>query len=394
MRPAALTTAATAWAKELRAVGVNVNLAPVTDTVPADIGKGNEPIGKWGRQYGADLTTVVSRAAVAFLKGMRAGGVEGTVKHFGARPDPAQHRLQRHRDHRLGGYDHGPAPGAVRRRYRGRRRARHGLLGPLSQGSTRRTPPCFSPAIIDGLLRTRLGFDGVVITDDLNAAAAKVLPVAERAVKYVGAGGDILLTGAPEAAAPMAKALAAAATSPDFAEGSTPRCSASSPSRSGWACCPARLQVILSDRHRGVGAQVEHRRRPAAAEEFGAGSGDHGPVIGAQARARHPQARSRRPRSDSAPRRAAANWPRRHHRSAGAPRRSRQARTAFRVSTSTTASWNEAATSATGTVSPASSTSPNPPGDRGLQAREGESKRCRSRSRPVVSPRGKSIMTA
>lgn len=76
----------------------------------------------------------------------------------------------------------------------------------------------FSPAIIDGLLRTRLGFDGVVITDDLNAAAAKVLPVAERAVKYVGAGGDILLTGSPEAAAPMAKALAAAATSPDFAE--------------------------------------------------------------------------------------------------------------------------------------------------------------------------------
>lgn len=217
MRPAALTTAATAWAKELRAVGVNVNLAPVTDTVPADIGKGNEPIGKWGRQYGAD-PAVVSRAAVAFLKGMRAGGVEGTVKHF-----PGLGRIQRNTDFNATGITDSVAT------------TTDPHLAPFAAGieagaglvmvSSARYPKLdaknaamFSPAIIDGLLRTRLGFDGVVITDDLNAAAAKVLPVAERAVKYVGAGGDILLTGSPEAAAPMAKALAAAATSPDFAE--------------------------------------------------------------------------------------------------------------------------------------------------------------------------------
>ncbi len=218
MSPAELTTAATAWAKELKAAGVNVNLAPVTDTVPKAIGTSNEPIGKWGRQYGAD-PAVVSRAAVAFLAGMRAGGVEGTVKHF-----PGLGRIQRNTDFNTTGITDSVAT------------TKDPHLAPFSAGidagaglvmvSSARYPKLdatnaamFSPAIIDGLLRTQLGFDGVVITDDLNAAAAKVLPVAERAVMYVGAGGDILLTGAPDAAAAMAKALAAeAAVSPDFAE--------------------------------------------------------------------------------------------------------------------------------------------------------------------------------
>ena len=53
MSPAELTAAATTWGKELKAVGVNVNLAPVADTVPASIGRQNQPIGRWGRQYGS-----------------------------------------------------------------------------------------------------------------------------------------------------------------------------------------------------------------------------------------------------------------------------------------------------------------------------------------------------
>ncbi|MGL4744940.1 MAG: glycoside hydrolase family 3 N-terminal domain-containing protein, partial [Dermatophilaceae bacterium] len=53
MTPARLTEEATGWAREMTAAGVNVNLAPVTDTVPADIGRDNEPIGKFGRQYGS-----------------------------------------------------------------------------------------------------------------------------------------------------------------------------------------------------------------------------------------------------------------------------------------------------------------------------------------------------
>ncbi|MGL5851270.1 MAG: glycoside hydrolase family 3 N-terminal domain-containing protein, partial [Phycicoccus sp.] len=62
MTPARLTEEATAWARQLKATGVNVNLAPVTDTVPADIGRDNEPIGKYGRQYGS-TPDVVERAS-------------------------------------------------------------------------------------------------------------------------------------------------------------------------------------------------------------------------------------------------------------------------------------------------------------------------------------------
>ena len=79
MSPAQLTKAATGWARELEAAGVNVNLAPVTDTVPKDIGTANEPIGRYGRQYGSTPEDV-SRSATAFLEGMLDGGIEGTVR--------------------------------------------------------------------------------------------------------------------------------------------------------------------------------------------------------------------------------------------------------------------------------------------------------------------------
>src|SRR5690606_5025088 len=76
-----LTAAAPEWGEEIRSAGVNVNLAPVADTVPADIGTRNEPIGRWGRQFGSD-PAVVGENVTAFLRGMEAAGVEGIVKHF------------------------------------------------------------------------------------------------------------------------------------------------------------------------------------------------------------------------------------------------------------------------------------------------------------------------
>jgi beta-N-acetylhexosaminidase len=52
-----------------------------------------------------------------------------------------------------------------------------------------------STAVIDGLLREELGFDGVVITDSTEAAAVQaVTGVEEAAVRNVRAGVDIVLT--------------------------------------------------------------------------------------------------------------------------------------------------------------------------------------------------------
>src|SRR5262249_15058261 len=78
----------------------------------------------------------------------------------------------------------------------------------------------FSAPIITGLLRQQLGFTGVVVSDDLGAAvAASSVPVGERAVRFVKAGGDLVLTVRPGDAGTMAGALLTAAQqSPAFAE--------------------------------------------------------------------------------------------------------------------------------------------------------------------------------
>jgi beta-N-acetylhexosaminidase len=217
MSSAALTKAATGWARELEAAGVNVNLAPVTDTVPADIGRANEPIGRWGRQYGSDPKTV-ERASTAFLKGMLAGGVEGTVKHF-----PGLGRIRNNTDFNSTGItdDVTDADDPFLRPFSAGVKAGAGLV---MVGSARyskldpKVPAMFSAPIVTDLLRGDLGYDGVVITDDVNAKAVASTPAAQRAVKVVDAGGDIVLTGDASAAPSMLKALKAkAAADPAFA---------------------------------------------------------------------------------------------------------------------------------------------------------------------------------
>ena len=77
----------------------------------------------------------------------------------------------------------------------------------------------FSKAIVTTLLRDRLGFDGVVITDDVGAARAVAgVPIGERATRFIAAGGDIVLTGrASSAPAMIAAVKAEAADDPAFA---------------------------------------------------------------------------------------------------------------------------------------------------------------------------------
>ncbi|MBM6402767.1 glycoside hydrolase family 3 protein [Phycicoccus sp. CSK15P-2] len=213
-----LAKAATGWAEELAAAGVNVNLAPVTDTVPEELGRGNEPIGKYRRQYGSDPETVET-ASTAFIEGMLAGGVEPTVKHF-----PGIGRIRNNTDFSSTGItddettrdDPYLAPFAA---------GVEAGAGLVMVGSATYTeidpdvPAMFSSTIVTDVLRGDLGFDGVVITDDLNAEAVASTPPAERAVKVVAAGGDIALTGDASVAADMLAALKEeAAADEEFAE--------------------------------------------------------------------------------------------------------------------------------------------------------------------------------
>lgn len=206
MSPEELTAAATEWGREMDSAGVNLNLAPVADTVPTDVGTRNEPIGRWGRQFGSD-PAVVAEYVPAFLRGMETAGVAGLVKHF-----PGLGRVTGNTDFTAEGIEDDVAT------------VEDPFLEPFVAGmeagaamvmmSSAVYPKIdadhqalYSSAVVTGLLRERLGWDGVVITDDVNAAALADIPAGERAVRFIAAGGDIVLNGNPGATEAMIAAL-------------------------------------------------------------------------------------------------------------------------------------------------------------------------------------------
>ena len=54
-------------------------------------------------------------------------------------------------------------------------------------------PASLSPAIIDGLLRGELKFDGVVISDDMLMGGLKDFTLQEKVINFINAGGDVML---------------------------------------------------------------------------------------------------------------------------------------------------------------------------------------------------------
>ncbi len=208
MDPARLRQEAIIWGTELRAAGVNLDLAPVMDTVPASLAAANAPIGSLNREYGHDPATVAAHGS-AFIEGMTAAGVATTVKHF-----PGLGRVQGNtdlvaqvvdtvasrRDPYLGPFQAGIAAGAG---FVMVSLAIYTRLDPVN-------PAVFSPAVIQHVLRGDLGFQGVVMSDDLGAAAAvQDVPMPERAVRFLAAGGDLILTMQPADVTPMEQAVRA-----------------------------------------------------------------------------------------------------------------------------------------------------------------------------------------
>jgi beta-N-acetylhexosaminidase len=205
-------------ARELTAVGVNVDLAPVADTVAASFAPRNAPIGAFQREYGNDPATV-SRSVVAAVAGLQQGGVSATLKHF-----PGLGRVTGNTDLTANGTTDATtaADDAYLEPFRAGIQAGADLVMVSSAMYSKLDPAnraTFSRPIVSGLLRETLGYDGVVISDDLGGAAAVAgTPAAERATRFVAAGGDIVLTGLPSTVPAMAGALRDKATAePGFA---------------------------------------------------------------------------------------------------------------------------------------------------------------------------------
>ncbi len=195
-----------AMGRQLAAVGINMELAPVADLLGA---APNPVIGR--RAFGSDPQRV-GRLVAGFVRGCQRAGVAAVVKHFpghGATATDSHHALaavQRSRRElrrrELVPFAHGLRAGV------GAVMVGHLWLAGLEPG--RRRPASLSPLAIHGLLRGELGFSGPVMTDALDMkAVAGEHDLAAAALLALKAGADLLALGAAPTLEQQAAAVAA-----------------------------------------------------------------------------------------------------------------------------------------------------------------------------------------
>lgn len=195
------------WGGQLNDAGINLNLSPVLDTVPPALTATNEPIGRLHREFGTDPHTVES-SGTAVVDGYTAAGVDVAVKHF-----PGLGRVHGNTDSQTDVHDTVTGPtSAYLEPFRAaiEHHVAFVMVSTAYYDKIDRTrPAAFSSSVITGLLRGKLGFRAVVISDDLaNAAQVRSVDVGQRAVRFVDAGGDMVLTVDSSQVVPMAAAVA------------------------------------------------------------------------------------------------------------------------------------------------------------------------------------------
>jgi len=195
-------------ARELRAWGVHVNLAPCVDVLV----EGADPV-VGDRSYGSDPARVAALAA-ARIQGMQAAGVAACAKHFpglGAVPkDPHKQLPTVGLDWAAMRQAHLP-PFLEAIRVGVKAVMSSHVCYPELEGRPA-LPATFSSRLIRELLRGELGFQGLVVTDDLEMGALQNLcPIGEAAIRAVAAGHDVLLVcHSPSAQREVFEALCAA----------------------------------------------------------------------------------------------------------------------------------------------------------------------------------------
>lgn len=187
--------------RQMAALGVGVDLAPVLDLDAGAQLSASDPDGP--RSFSLD-PAVAARYGSAFAAGLRAGGVLAVAKHFPGLGGST------------GNTDYGPAT------TRSLAQLERADLLPFQQavaagvnavmvanaavpGLTTK-PASLSAPVISGLLRGRLGFGGLVLTDSLSAGAVRAAgyDVPSAAVAALQAGADMVLFGSTLTAADTA----------------------------------------------------------------------------------------------------------------------------------------------------------------------------------------------
>jgi beta-N-acetylhexosaminidase len=183
--PAEVERLARQVARELALVGVNVNLAPVLDVARTP------DCPQWDRSYSSDPQQA-ARYALAAIRGYRSGGVLPVAKHFPGLGDtvadshqvlPVAQSGDPHREADLLPFRQAVAAGAPLV-----------MTAHLSVPAWEARPATLSPVALQVWLRRRLGFEGVIITDDLEMGGISTsLPASQGARQALAAGADLLL---------------------------------------------------------------------------------------------------------------------------------------------------------------------------------------------------------
>ncbi len=186
--PALARAAGRILGAELSALGVNLNLAPVLDLATRPE---NPVVGL--RSFGDDPDLVAALGA-AMVEGMQGAGVLACAKHFPGHGDTAvdSHHGAPSVDRSLG-----DLMGLEVRPFRSAFDA--GLAAVMTAHvrypALEDAPATFSAAVNRGLLRERLGFDGLILTDALDMHALNGVPGPRRARLALQAGADLAVLG-------------------------------------------------------------------------------------------------------------------------------------------------------------------------------------------------------
>lgn len=205
--PQAVADAYTSIGEDLSARGLHVALSPVADVVDPELGDANEPVGGLDRGFGTDPEQVAD-CVTAAVEALSEQGIGATLKHF-----PGLGRVEQNTDFSAEGIEDattGPEDPFLES-FRAGIDAGAQLVMMSSAIYPRiepDVPAMFSAAAIQDLLRDGLGFEGLVVTDDIGAAQAVAdVPVAERATRLLEAGGDAVLTADPSLTGELVDAI-------------------------------------------------------------------------------------------------------------------------------------------------------------------------------------------
>jgi len=174
--------------RELRAVGIHMNFAPVLDV---NTNPSNPVIGD--RAFGVD-PDLVARLGVSFFRGLNEQGVISVGKHFPGHGDTSQDShevlptVSRQKE-RLEAVELHPFAEAIEAGIPALMTA-HVLYPALDP----KDPATLSKVVLTDLLRGELGFQGLIISDDLEMRAISDRHGSgEAALRFLQAGGDLVL---------------------------------------------------------------------------------------------------------------------------------------------------------------------------------------------------------